>query len=190
MVGFIAALAALTPNNKDLGVTFTILGCLCVGYIELAALAIAPLFCAPEDIGLAVSFVGAIRSLGGSIAVTVYTAILNNRLSTTLPAAIGPAAQAAGYKGALPAIVAAAKAGKLAKLPGVSTELIAAVTAVLPGAYAAAFKTVYLASLGFGGIALIGASLSKDPKKHLTDSVHRKLHGRDIKRVDDVKGVN
>jgi hypothetical protein len=67
MVGFISTLATLTPATKDMGVTFSVLGCLCVGYIELAALAVAPLFCEPEDIGLAVSFVGAVRSLGGSI---------------------------------------------------------------------------------------------------------------------------
>jgi hypothetical protein len=67
MVGFISALTALTPVTKNMGVAFSVLGCLCVGYIELAALAVAPLFCEAEDIGLAVSFVGAIRSLGGSI---------------------------------------------------------------------------------------------------------------------------
>lgn len=50
-----------------MGVAFSVLGYLCVGYIELAALAVAPLFCEPEDLGLAVSFVGAVIALGGSI---------------------------------------------------------------------------------------------------------------------------
>jgi hypothetical protein len=101
-----------------------------------------------------------------------------------------PAAQAAGYTGKLPILLATAKAGTLTKLPGVSSEVIAAVTEVLPYYYAAAFKTVYLASFGFGGIALIGAALSKDPKRYLTDGVHRKLHGRDITDVDHVKQVD
>jgi hypothetical protein len=72
----------------------------------------------------------------------------------------------------------------------VSSEVIAAVTEVFSYSNAVAFKPVYLASLRFGGIALIGAALSKDPKRYLTDDVHRKLHGRGITDVDHVKQVN
>jgi len=70
--------------------------------------------------------------------------------------------------------------GTLTKLPGGSSEVIATVTEVLAYSYAAAFKTVYLASSGFVSTALIGAALSKDPKRHLTDDVHRKLHEMDV----------
>jgi hypothetical protein len=191
MVGFVAALASLTPETKSTGIALTILGPFFVGFIELASLALAPLFCKPADIGLASGLLASIRSAGGSIAVAVYSTILQNRLQTTLPANIGPVAIAAGLPiGQVPALVAAAKAGKLVAFPGITEQITSAVTGVLPEAYAEAFKTVYLASLGFGAIAIVGCLFAKDAQKHLTDGVARKMHsGKDIKHVYDEKKI-
>ena len=71
MVGFLTGMASLTPNNKGVGIALSLLGSFSVGFIELTSLAVAPLFCAPEDIGLAVGFISAVRSLGGSISGTL-----------------------------------------------------------------------------------------------------------------------
>jgi hypothetical protein len=191
MVGFVAALASLTPETKSTGIALTILGPFFVGFIELASLALAPLFCKPADIGLASGLLASIRSAGGSIAVAVYSTIYQNRLKTTLPANIGPVAIAAGLRPAqVPALVAAAKAGKMAAFPGITAPIIAAVTKVLPEAYSQAFKTVYLASLGFGAIAIIGCLFSKDSQEHLTDDVARKMNdGKDIKNIIKEKEI-
>lgn len=178
MVGFVAALASLTPEKKDVGIALTILGPFCVGFIELASLALAPLFCKPSDIGLASGLLASIRSAGGSIAVAVYSTILSNRLATTIPANIGSVAVAAGLpESQVAALSAAIIGGKIATFPGMTASIRAAVTAVLPTAYSQAFSTVYLASLGFGGIAIIGCLFSKDAQKHLTDKVERRMHG-------------
>lgn len=177
MVGFVAALAALTPETKNIGIAFTIIGPFFVGFIELVSLALAPLFCRPADIGLASGLLASIRSAGGSIAVAVYSTILSNRLATTLPENIGPAATGAGLPSSqVAALVAAVKAGKLATFPDITPAIQAAVTAVLPTAYSQAYKTVYLASLGFGGIAIMGCLFAKDAQKHLTNKVERKMH--------------
>ncbi|EOO00141.1 putative trichothecene efflux pump protein [Phaeoacremonium minimum UCRPA7] len=183
MVGFVGALASLTPDTKTTGIALTILGPFFVGFIELASLALAPLFCKPSDIGLASGLLASIRSAGGSIAVAVYSTILSNRLASTLPANIGPVAIAAGLPAdQVPALVAAAKAGKLAMFPGITDAITAAVTRVMPLAYSQAFKTVYLASLGFGGIAIVGCLFSKDAAKFLTSTVERKMTntGKDV----------
>ena len=183
MVGFVGALASLTPDTKTTGIALTILGPFFVGFIELASLALAPLFCKPSDIGLASGLLASIRSAGGSIAVAVYSTILSNRLASTLPANIGPVAIAAGLPAdQVPALVAAAKAGKLATFPGITDAITAAVTRVMPLAYSQAFKTVYLASLGFGGIAIVGCLFSKDAAKFLTSTVERKMTntGKDV----------
>lgn len=177
MVGFVAALAALTPETKGMGIAFTILGPFFVGFIELASLALAPLFCAASDIGLASGLLASIRSAGGSIAVAVYTTILSNRLSTTIPANVGPAAIAAGLpEDEVPALVAAIVGRKFATYTGISAAVRTSVAAVLPTAYSQAFKTVYLASIGFGGLAIIGSLFSRDAKEHLTDKVERRMH--------------
>ncbi|CAK7244552.1 MAG: hypothetical protein STHCBS139747_006094 [Sporothrix thermara] len=173
MVGFVASLAALTPEKKGLGIALTILGPFFVGFIELTSLALAPLFCKAEDIGLASGLLASIRSAGGSVAVAVYSAILSNRLLDTIPANIVPAVEAAGLsENEVPALLTAYKAGNLTAY---SPAVRAAVDAADPIAYTQAFKTVYLASLGFGGIAIIGCLFAKDAQKHLTDKVERKM---------------
>ncbi|KAK1771568.1 fungal trichothecene efflux pump [Phialemonium atrogriseum] len=177
MVGFVAALASLTPETKSAGIALTILGPFFVGFIELVSLALAPLYCKPSDIGLASGLLASIRSAGGSIAVAVYSSILTNRLTTTLPDNIGPAATEAGLPSSeVSALVAAVRAGKLATFPGITAAIKEAVERVLPMAYSQAFKTVYLASLGFGAIAIMGSLFSKDAQKHLNDKVERKMH--------------
>ena len=80
----------------------------------------------------------------------------------------------------VPGVLAAVSAGTVAKAPGVTPSILAAIGEAVPTAYSQAFKTVYLASLGFGGIAIIGSLLTVDPEKHLTDKVERRLHGKGI----------
>ncbi|KAI2782724.1 putative siderophore iron transporter [Daldinia loculata] len=179
MVAFVGACASLTPDTLHAGIAFTMIGPFFVGVIEVCALALAPLFCKPVDIGLASGLLASIRSAGGSIAVAVYSSILSNRLASTVPANVGPAAIAAGLPAEkVPALVTAVLGSKLATFPGLSDAGKAAVASVLPIAYSQAFKTVYLASLGFGGIAIVGCLFSKDAQKHLTDKVERKMHGK------------
>ncbi|KAF5004796.1 hypothetical protein FDECE_8735 [Fusarium decemcellulare] len=188
MVGFVAALASLTPSDKNTGIALTILGPFFVGFIELASLALAPLFCSAQDIGLASGLLASIRSAGGSIAVAVYTTILSNRLATTIPSNVIPAAEEVGLSsGSAPGLLAAISAGDLSSY---SDAIQAAVAGVLPTAYAQAFKTVYLASLGFGGIAIVGCLFSKDAKKHLTNKVERRMHdGKTIKKGEEATTV-
>ncbi|EPE10416.1 trichothecene efflux pump [Ophiostoma piceae UAMH 11346] len=174
MVGFVAALASLTPETLNTGIALTILGPFFVGFIELASLALAPLFCKPEDIGVASGLLASIRSAGGSLAVTVYSTILSNRLLTTIPNNIVPAAESAGLAaGDAAALVAAYTHGNITAY---SPAIQAAVAGAIPEAYTQAFKTVYLASLGFGGIAIVGCLFAKDAQEHLTHKVERKMH--------------
>lgn len=170
MVAFVSGLAALTPSTKEMGIAFTIIGPFWVGFIELACLSLAPLFCKPEDIGLANGLLASIRAAGGAIAVAVYTTILTNRLTTTLTADVGAAAVAAGLPAdRIPELVAAVKGSSWAKLPGLTSSISAAIQGAIPMAYSQAFRTVYLASLGFGGVAIIGSLLTKNAQVHLTD---------------------
>ncbi|KAI0409938.1 fungal trichothecene efflux pump [Xylaria palmicola] len=186
MVGFVGSLAALTPQSMGTGIALTLVGPFFVGVIELTALAIAPLFCKAEDIGLASGLLASIRSAGGSIAVTVYSTILSNRLKFTVPHNIGPAAVAAGLpEDQVPALAAAVIGGKLAKFPGLTTSISQAVSAVLPTAYSQAFQTVYLASFGFGAIAILGCLFAKDARALLTDKVERKMNSGAVGRKDD-----
>ncbi|KAF2735572.1 fungal trichothecene efflux pump [Polyplosphaeria fusca] len=181
MVAFVSSCAALTPSTKSMGIAFTIMGPFFVGFIELAALALAPLFCKAEEIGVSSGMLASIRAAGGSVAVAVYTTVLTNRLSTTIPSVVGGAAIDAGLpESELPEVLAAVAEGTVAKVPGITEAILGAIASAVPTAYSQAFKTVYLASLGFGGIAIIGSLLTVDPKKHLTDKIERRMHGKGI----------
>lgn len=115
---------------------------------------------------------------GGSIAVAVYSTILTNRLAVTIPNVVGSAAIAAGLSTAdVPGVIAAVSAGTVAEAPGVTPSILNAIGQAAPIAYSQAFRTVYLASLGFGGIAIVGSLLTVDPGKHLTDKIERRLNG-------------
>jgi hypothetical protein len=117
-----------------------------VGFIENCSLALAPLFLKPADIGAALGLLASIRSAGGSIAIAVYLAILNNRLSTALPNIVGGAAVDAGLSPSkVPDLLSAIAAGTLDQFSGLTKQIAAAVATALPNAYAA-FETVYLAS--------------------------------------------
>jgi len=181
MVGIVGSLAALTPSSLSTGIALTLVGPFFVGVIELTALAIAPLFCKPEDIGLASGLLASIRSAGGSVAVTVYSTILSNRLAFTVPRNVGPVAVAAGLpEDQVPALSQAIIKGTFAKFPGLTSSVSEAVTSVLPTAYSQAFQTVYLASFGFGAIAIIGCLFAKDARDLLTDKIERKMHGTTV----------
>jgi hypothetical protein len=177
MVGVVGALASLTPADKNTGVALTVVGPFFVGFIELASLALAPLFCKASDIGLASGLLASIRSAGGSVAVAVYSTILTNRLDTTIPANIEKAVVIAGFpESQVSALAAAVKARTWANFPGMTPAISAAIAENAPTAYAQAFKTVYLSSLGFGAIAIMGSLLSRDARGHLTEKVERKMH--------------
>ncbi|KAI1772127.1 fungal trichothecene efflux pump-domain-containing protein [Hypoxylon cercidicola] len=189
MVAFVGACTSLTPETLNAGIAFTMIGPFFVGNTEVCTLALAPLFCRPVDIGLASGLLASIRSAGGSVAVAVYSSILSNSLATTVPANIGPATIDAGFAAEKdPALAAAVIGNKLAAFPGLTDSVMAAVAAVVPTAYAQAFRTVYLASIGFGGIAIVGCLFSNNAQKHLTDKVHRKMHGKVTKKesTDDM----
>jgi MFS family permease len=68
LTAFAGALASVNPGEVHKGVAFMFLSCMCVGIIELSALALAPLVCPPEEIGVATGTLGSIRSAGSTVA--------------------------------------------------------------------------------------------------------------------------
>jgi N-acetylmuramic acid 6-phosphate (MurNAc-6-P) etherase len=121
---------------------------------------------------------------------SIYVSILTNRLATTLPANVAPAASKAGLPTtALPALFAALAAGTptaLEAVPGINPTIIAAVGDAVKTAYTQAFKTVYLTSIAFGGLAIIAALFVTPIDGLLTDFVARKIRGVEAKHVDPV----
>lgn len=95
-----------------------------------------------------------------------------------MPCEVIPAVTDAGLpKSSLPALFQAtavkAAASALDSVPGMTTAIKVALHAAQKRAYAESFKTVYLSSLAFGGVALIISNLSADVDKYLTGFVNK-----------------
>jgi trichothecene efflux pump TRI12 len=194
---------------------FTFLGGLGVGFQEMITIIMAALVCDPEDIGLASGFLGSMKQVSGTIAskppftlkcehgfvceclylstylplAAIYVAILKNRLNDNLAPTVTSTALNAGIsKSSIPALFKALEAGTadaLQAVPGMTTQIAAIVEEAVQTVYSSAYRTVYLASIAFGGVAIIAAFSSRSIDDKMTAEVARKLRGVD---VHDVKG--
>jgi hypothetical protein len=187
---FLGCMAAVDASNRSLAIALTILAGFCVGSLELITIIIAGLVCRPGDIGLASGLLGSVRQVSGSVATSIYVSILMNRLATTLPANVKPAVLGAGFPSDdLPALYAAIGAGSAAameKVPGITVKVLAALEDALKVAYAEAFQTVYLASIAFGGLAIIAAFFSRSIDDLMTGYVARKFRGTETNAAGPV----
>jgi hypothetical protein len=136
----------------------------------------AGLVCEPGEIGLASGFLASLRQIFGTIATTIYVTILTNRLATTIPANVVPAAIAAGLpESSLTALFDALTSGSFAEVPGITPSIILGVIDSLKVADSQAFKTVYLTSIAFGGCAIIAALFAQNVSERMTGHVARRI---------------
>ena len=61
-------MASLEPGTQARGVALLFMAGFSLGVVETASLALAPLSCLSEDIGVALGTLGSIRSAGGAVA--------------------------------------------------------------------------------------------------------------------------
>ena len=185
MTVFLGGLAAADQYHKSLALAFTLLGGLSVGFLELITTVMAGLVCEPGDIGFASGFLASLRQFFGAIATTVYVTVLENRLKIHLPNDVIPAVTKAGLPAkSLPALFLAITEGTasaLAGVPGITPAVELAVSGAVQDAYASSFKTVYLVSITFGGLAMCAALLSKNIDELMTNDVARVMRGVEAK---------
>ena len=158
--GLLASVAA-NPLNMDLAMGLLVTGNLIIGMADGIAL---PMTTFPiksqELLGTAGGLSGCIRLAGTSIAVAMYSTILNNRLSQTIPAAVERAASSAGIpESSVPQLVAALNDGtsllNVTNISGLNSSTIPLIDLAYQKGSARAYSTVFLSTLGFGGLALI-----------------------------------
>lgn len=109
--------------------------------------------------------------------------ILNNRIKHTLPANVAPAATSAGLPASdlepLFAAIGEGTPSALEAVPHITPQILAAVSEALKTAYSQAFHTVFLASIAFGGVAIIAACFSKNIDERMNNEVAKTLKGVD-----------
>ncbi len=144
-----------------------------------------------KDIGTAVGLAGCIRNTISTVGTAIYTVILSNRLATTIPAEVPPALIGAGLPSSAVADFLTAYstgAAALQAVPGINATILAAGTAAYKQASADAYRTVFLSTIAFSGVAIIFAFFTADGSKMMTHDVATTLHQRTSGRLVGEKG--
>ncbi|KAK6387627.1 hypothetical protein LTS17_000896 [Exophiala oligosperma] len=140
----------------------------------------------PELISLTSGLLGSIRSVGGSVGVAVHTAIFTNGLTANLfpkvTAAVVPLGVSQETVAPLIAALQAGNAAALAKLPGVTGQVIAAAGLALKKAYLVGFRNVFICGAAFAFFGIILAFFLIDPKDQFNARIDAPLEGTDFVR--------
>lgn len=147
-----------------------------------------------QEIGTAAGIAGSSRSAISTVASTVYSVVLTARatetLSTQVPAkliAAGlPASSVAEY---MAAIAAGGSQKLLSKVQGLTPEILSQGATAYRYAYADAYRTIFLVSLAFGGLAILVSFFIPDIDALMGGKVAATLSGREKDVEQTVKGV-
>ena len=125
--------------------------------------------------GVAIGALSTFRLLGGAIATTIYSSIVDNQFADHLPSEIQQALDGTNFDPAdLGVLIEAASvntAAAYAKVPGITKQIIIASQWAVKLAYTESYKVVYYTALGFAVLAIISALLvsNTDPAKKTMD---------------------
>ncbi|CAK7201513.1 hypothetical protein SEUCBS139899_004219 [Sporothrix eucalyptigena] len=189
LCAFLAALGGTTHKSENYAIAFTTMAGFFSGWLDIVASVANGLVTEPGDLGLANGFLGSMKQLIGTIATSIYIAILSNRYAVNYPKAVTEAALGAGLPessiNATFAAITNGTAAAYAAVPGMNTTIETAIAGGIKSAWASTFSTVYYASLAFAGLGVVSAYFSTDIDVHLNDYVNRRITGTEAMNVPD-----
>jgi hypothetical protein len=140
------------------------------------------------EIGTASGIAGSLRSTVSTIATTIYTVILSNRLAYTIPNEVPPKLIAAGLPpSSVSAFLDAVQVGTpeaFSKVVGLTSAIETVGIAAFKVASSHAYQTVFYSTISFSVLALICAFLTPNVDELMTDRVVATVH----KHVDEETG--
>jgi hypothetical protein len=150
----------VNPYNKSTQIALIYIGCIFIGWNESLCLTnVAIVIKDQREIGVAGGLAGSVRSIISSILSAVYVAIFTNRLTKTVSTEVPAALIAAGLPvSSVPGFLAAITSGlpdAFAKVPGATKSVTAIGLSAYKQANADAYRTVYLSTIAFSGLAII-----------------------------------
>lgn len=188
VLAFITAMASLSQDRWANTIAFAVLGCTAAGYIENIAVPGVTLLWGAQDIGLATGVLGSIRALGGAVAQSLYSSVLNTELAKNIPKYVGPAATNSGLPtDSLPALFAGIAAGDFTGVPGISDRIIAAVSPALVTSYTKSFQIVFYATIPFSAVLVVAACFVPNVEKYLTGNVAKRLQDKAFRKEASIE---
>lgn len=137
-----------------------------------------------EEIGTAAGIAGSSRSAISTVASTVYSVVLAARVKETLSSQVPAAVIAAGLPADsvgdyMTAIAAGGTQSLLDAVQGLTPQIAADGATAYRYAYSDAYKTIFLVSLAFGGLAIISSFFIPDIDALMGGKVAATLSGRE-----------
>jgi hypothetical protein len=111
--------------------------------------------------------------------VAIYVTIMTNRLGETIPAQVPPALVGAGLpESSVPGFMQALQLGADAfkSVPGITDKILAIGTRANQDASADAYKTVYLVTIAFSGLAVILTWWAPNTDELMSGEIAATLH--------------
>lgn len=157
---FSATMASLNPHTRWSAVGFTPFFGIGLGIALNTLVTVAQLSTPPELISLATGLMIGTRSVGGTIALAIYSAIFSNTLNDKIPSKVSKAAISLGldpkYVGELIGGLTEGNSTLLGEIPGITPEIIEAGGYGIKKAYTLAFRYCWITAASFAALAVLG----------------------------------
>ncbi|KAL5363379.1 fungal trichothecene efflux pump [Aspergillus floccosus] len=174
----LAAMAYSTPSTLHGTAALLNLSCFLIGWNESVCLTNAGIELEDQrEIGTAVGMAGSIRSTISTVASSVYVVVLNNRMAQTIPTEVPPVLIEAGLpQSSVAAFLEGLSTGSFNGIQGLTPHIQEVGVHAYKVASSHAFKTVYLTSIAFTGVAIILSFWAPTVDDKLTGQVAATLH--------------
>ena len=183
----IISLATIQPEDSTRALVFYGLTGLGLGCPLILIITVVQLCSPHQHIATATAVISSARSMGATISTAIYSATLNNRLTSKVPSYTAKAALSAGLPAtslkAFIAVLASGDLTALATIPGVTPTIIALSVTALKQAYADSIRAVYIIAAPFGALACVACFFLGDQKNKMdyrveapVEDLHAKNH--------------
>lgn len=176
---FNALMASLTPSGRKKILGYALFLGLGLGTALNTLVVVAQLSTPPELISITTGLMIATRSFGGTIALSIYTAVFSDQLTTELPAKVAAATIPLGFDpnnlGQLLGALTSGNTTAISEVPGISPSILHAAGMGVKEAYSLGFRYVWVTAGAFAALAVIGKQFSKSSSPFpLPRSLHKR----------------
>lgn len=180
-----AVFTTLKPDDYPLALGMGFIAMFGMGMSLVALIVGVQLTCEDKNIGLATLVLGSVRAIGGSVAITIYTTILQNTIAQDagprIAAAVVPLGVPIDSLADFIPLLVGAREDLAALVPGVSAEALAVAEETIKYTWAKAFSHIYYAAMSFSILAIVASAFVRDVTGNMTDSVAVRLENDEKK---------
>ena len=184
----------MTPDNEVTICVLVTIGCGFLAYVDVVGLAMAGMVIKDQnEIGAAIGMTATVRTGISTVGTAIYTTVLSNRLTNNISSLVPAALIKAGLpNSSVAAWLKAFAAGSptaLGSVKGNNPAITAAGQHAYQVAQSQAYRTVFLSTIAFSGIAVILSFFTPSADAVMTSNVATTLHKRNETEVVAGKGT-